>query len=64
MQNVSPVQVETALTAKWIERNASVKIVQKLTDENYQKLSKFPEKPAFKRDLGETILVMFEENGI
>ncbi len=64
MNRLSPIEVETALNAKWIERNASLKIIRKLSIANYNKLASYPEKPAYKRDIAETILKLFTKDGI
>lgn len=64
LEKLSDVQLETALSSKWIERNGSVKIVESLTKVNLATLAKFPEKAPYKRDLGETILVLFNEGGV
>ena len=64
MSPLNPIQLETALNAKWIERNASLKIVRALTKANHEKLNSYPEKPAYKRDISETILKLFAEGGI
>lgn len=64
MRNLSAIQLETALNAKWIERNASLKIVRSLSQLNQKLLAKQPEKPAYARDISETILKLFTQGGI
>jgi len=56
-------QIEVALQMQWEERKTSLQIIHMLIQANKQINADFPEKPAYKRDIVETILNLFSEGG-
>lgn len=64
MSELTDVELETALTVKWIERNGSASIVKSLAKANRKTLSEFPKQPLYKNDLGKTILAVIKKSGV
>ncbi len=62
MSELNDLELETALTVKWIERNGSAYIVKSLAKANRKALGKFPEPPVYKNDLGKTILALINKD--
>lgn len=63
MLELNDIELETALTVKWIERNGSGYIVKSLAKANQKVLGEFPKTPAYKNDLGKTILALIKKGG-
>lgn len=63
MEGLNDIELETALSVKWIERNGSIQIVNMLTKSNEQISAGLPKPPAYKKDLSETILKIFNKGG-
>ncbi len=56
-------QIEVALQMQWEERKMSFQIIQMLIQANKEINADFPDQPAYKYDIAETILNLFSEGG-
>lgn len=62
-KNMSEIQLKKTILILALKRKRSLQIINKLYQGNLQINALRPKKPAFKKDLSETILSIFSEGG-